>query len=168
MSVQFRGCVVSVALRDEADNVAVKRFTLAQTDDTTPSTALTDAATLIGHLEALTDAAVSSYNVTFDYLETSPAPSADSEVENRALLALDLDYAVGQQAKATMEIPAPGIGLFVSATGPNKNVIDTSVAALLTFVADFAATTGIAWIADKQTIDSLVSGKRVHKASRKG
>lgn len=159
--------LVSALFYDEAQNVTRRSFTVPW--DTDLATTLANAIALLAEVEPLTDAKVVA-SVTIQLVQNPEVGAqAGSEVENCAALSCVLDTdATHTTPYHTLDIPAPKIGLFLASSGPNKNVIDTTDADILAFIAQFAATTGVAVVSDNQTIASLAAGKRVHKRSRKG
>jgi len=170
-------------LRDEAGNKSTKIFNVV---GATHATALTNAQTILGDLNAVTDALVFSYSVAERYVEdTEQYGAAGSEVENLAEVVCPIEVSAGDPAKFYVErIPAPNIGLFQGASGPEKNLVDLTDAALVSYLENLTDETGygtpgpdaIALISDGEKIKPddanerpfVTSGKRVHRASRKG
>lgn len=165
MAYSLESSTVSIVIMDESGNRAAK---VLKVTGATPADVITNAQTLATDLAPLTDGGLSSIIVSLQYVDDAwVGAQPGSEVENRAALALKLEAGTFQQEYATMEIPSADIGIFVAATGASKNIVDTSDTALNTFV-DHFKTGGIAKIASNQVVESLESGKRVHKASRRG
>jgi len=69
---------------------------------------------------------------------------------------------------ATINIPAPKPGLFVAPSGKSANIVDITDAALVAYAAIYTSTSDTATISDGEYISVLVTGKRVHRGSRKG
>ena len=170
-------------LRDEAGNRSRKAYSVV---GATHAAALTNAQTILTDLNAVTDALVYSYSVAERYVEdTSIYGAAGSEVENIAEVICPLEVGAGEPAKYFAErIPAPNIGLFQGTTGPEKNLVDLTDAALISYLDNMTDETGygtpgpdaIALVSDGEKIKPddandrpfISSGKRVHRASRKG
>lgn len=170
-------------LRDEAGNKSRKAYSLV---GATHATALTNAGTILTDLNAVTDALVFSYSVSERYAEdTLLYGAAGSEVENIAEIICPLEVAAGEPVKYFAErIPAPNIGIFQGTEGPEKNLVDLTDAALISYLENATDETGygtpgpdaITLVSDGEKIKPdntndrpfITSGKRVHRASRKG
>lgn len=129
-----------------------------------------DITQLLADINGVTDGLISGYSVGESFVEdTDVVGAAGSEVENNALVTCRID---GQLNKyATLRIPAPSDGIFLSATGPNRNRIDVADAALVAYLANFQ-TGNLCLVSDGEQIDTVnaqnVDGKRIHRGSRKG
>lgn len=166
MALTFTKYFCNVLIRDAANDLARRRYQLVAADD---AAAATNAATLAGHVAALTDGNVVGYSIEKQYDEDGAiVPVAGSQVEMNALLTLGID---GEPRKSgTLEIPAPKPSVFVATTGSNANVVAFS-GAVSTFVADFVAGTAIASLSDGEFATSATArwkGKRVHHKSSRG
>jgi len=89
-------------------------------------------------------------------------PATGVENQNKARIVSQL---VGSTKKATIDIPAPKVGLFNAPTGVNANVVDLLDTEVLAYLAVFQ-TGGNAFISDGEVLDFGVEGRRV--SSRKG
>lgn len=162
MALVSAGWKLSVTLTDGGANTAVKQFDLTSAD---AAEALTDAAAILLRLGGVTDAVVKGYRLCLEYFEDALVYPAGVQVENRAEV---VSYATNTLKPVTVEIPAPKIGLFVAATGPQSNIVDTADTDLIAFLQIFA-NGFFATISDGDTIETAaLSGKRIHVASRKG
>ncbi len=165
--------VIKLVLRDEAQNSVTKEFVV-------PTSVWDPASDLFTALATIRDNLVTAYDVITDALvyralvtvgqtdDTAVIGGGDSEVENIASIVANLSTPPKQ---ATVQIPAPEVGIFVAPTGKSKNIVDIADSALETFI-DFYQTTGGSFtISDGETIDDttpLDSGKRIHRKSNKG
>ncbi len=173
MSLVFQYAFLNVVLIDEAKNNAGMKLALDYVSLDTLNTAFTGGAItqIITDLEAITDALVASYNVGVRYQEdTAVVGGANSEVENVALISALLDGFIDK--RASLRIPAPVIGIFMTATGEGKNIVDVSDTALQTWLAHFE-TSGEITVSDGESIqDSATAGtfkgKRIHRGSNRG
>lgn len=179
MALVSQGFQASIKLVDAGGNETVLR---PDVEGATFATALSNTQAIVTALDALTDALISGYSVTEKYAEdTSQYGAAGSEVENIAQIVTPLETA-GKYA--TFKVPAPVDALFVATTGPDRNKVNTSYAALLTYLGLFTDKTGygtpgadaIALVSDGEKVKPdntndrpyVESGKRIHRASRNG
>ena len=179
MALAKVGYRANIKMVDAAGNVGYFR---PDVQGATHATALTNTQSIVTALDALTDALIIGYDVAEVWAEdTAQYGTAGSEVENRAEIVSPLETA-GKYS--TFTIPAPVDALFVGTTGPDRNKVNTAYAALLTFLNHFTDETGygtpgpdaIALISDGEKVKPdntndvpfVDSGKRTHRASRKG
>jgi len=107
---------------------------------------------------AVTDMAIRSMHLYEEYVEAALAYPASTEKENQALLSFEIS---GMPNKtATMAIPGAKADIFVAATGPNRDIIDTADAAVIAFVANF--TSGVFYVSDGEQAENLIGGVRRH------
>lgn len=74
----------------------------------------------------------------------------------------------GEGKKTTIKIPTPDDGIFVGASGPDLNVIDTSDVALNTFIDFYKLTGGDFTLSDGENLDDTTpmnKGKRISRKS---
>ncbi len=152
---------MSVSLKDSGGNTAVKRYELRGSDYATCSAEI---ATILAALSAVTTAEVAGYSLSQRWTEDAFSYPTGSEIENQALLNIMLD---GGLKTATVYIPSPTDGCFMSATGDGRNIVDVADTDVLAYVALFESG-GEAYLSDGEDADSLMNGKRIHRASRKG
>lgn len=159
---------LTVNLIDAGGNISTKNYDLTSADATE---AATDVSVVLNRIGLVTDAVVKSYSINQVFVEDALTLPANVEIENRASLVLQiLDNPL---KKARHEIPAPKIGLFMGATGTARNIVDVADTDLLSYLGIFG-TGRECTISDGETIENpvggggLVSGKRIHVASRKG
>ena len=179
MALTSKGFYANVQVADAAGNVTTRQYEVVGADI---ATAKTNAATLVSALDAVTDGLIIGYSVGEQFYEdTDTYGAAGSEVENLAVLSVELE---SEKKKATLTIPAPIDAIFVDTTGPNRNVVDLTNANLITFMNNFTDETGytapgpdaIALISDGEKIapdntndvPKMLKGRRGHRASRKG
>jgi len=168
MGLVTKGYFANMTVVDSGGNKATLRYALASA---TIADALTDAATLISTLNAVTDGVIVSYTVGEAYEEDSVFfAAAGVHVENVALISAKIDDP--EIKYASLRIPAPADGIFLAASGPNYNRVDPADAGLVAYLNNFA-TAGIATISDGEVLESPgtagnVTGKRIHRGSRMG
>lgn len=134
---------------------------------------LSNAADVVAAYAAVTSAAVTDYMVTFHFSDGALTAGADSEVQARANIVVDLvTDATHKQEYGVIEIPSPVDGLFLAASGEGKNIVDITDGDLGTLVAVYTTGAGQkAYLADRQAVqstDPIIRGKRFHRASRRG
>lgn len=157
------GFTLSVTLIDSGGNTAVREYALTAADAAAAATA---SATIMAALDAVTDAEIKSYSIRETFIEDALVLPATAEVENLAEIVLQIDG--NPLKKANISIPAPNAGIFVGAVGPNRNTVDPGDTALVTY-ATIWVTGQQATLSDGEVIElPVLSGKRVHRASRRG
>lgn len=166
MALAEVGYVLMVVLSDQGGNKSTLRFDMTATD---AATAATDAATIIAALGAVTTAQIVSYSVNHVYQEDTDL-YGEGESENVASISARIDSA--QTKYATLRIPAPVDGIFQAAEGPLYNQIDPADTDLGVYLSVFA-TGHQALVSDGEalldpTVAGNVTGKRIHRKSRKG
>lgn len=165
MAITSVGFELTVTLVDSSGvNTANKTYELVAADAAAAATA---SATIMAALAGVTDAAIKGYSIAERFAETGTFTlPADAEIENQAMLVGRVDG--NPFKKWTTTIPAPKIGIFVSSTGANRNVVDLLDAAVVAYRDLFQAPGNVATISDGETLDVLESGKRVHRHSSRG
>ncbi len=162
--------VIRLTLTDDGGKTSVKDFVVPTTvwnpasDLMTAIVAIRD--NLVTAVNAVTDALITDTFIVVTEKESLILPAAECKIWDLASIVTNL--AGGEGKKATIQMPCPNIGIFVAATGPNKNVVDTSDTALLAYIDEFQTTGGNFTISDGEFIDDttpLQSGKRI---GRKG
>lgn len=178
MALQKTGYRANIKLVDAGGNVSFFRPAIEGSDF---ATALSNTQAIVTSLDALTDALIAGYDVVEVYQEDT-AQYGSGEVENLAEVVCPLETAGKYH---TFKIPAPIAGMFVGSSGPDYNKVNTAYAGLLSFIEHFTDETGyngtpgpdaIALVSDGEKIKPddandkpfVESGKRVHRASRKG
>jgi hypothetical protein len=155
-------------LLDQEGSKSTLEYQLTAADVTT---ALADMTTIIGRLNAVTDAVVSGYGVRQAFAENALVLPAGAEVEKRAVISAII-AGTAPTKYANIMIPAPSQGVMVSATGPGARVVDVNDADMIAYLSSFEAG-GLATVSDGEVIaDSASSGnwygKKVHRGSRRG
>lgn len=139
-----------------ANNKEVKRyFDLGDFTEGTPAAdyaAADNALTqIVGALDTITDAAVRRATLTAVHTEDLVTAGGGDVFEN-AMINVFLDAAgekVGQ-----LYVPAPVIGIFLAATGKNRDVLDTADADLIQYVQQIEQH---AYISDGEQVDVTVN-----------
>lgn len=168
MALASKGYFVNVTVVDSGGNKGTLRYALTAA---TIADAVTDAATIISTLNAVTDGVVIGYSVGEAFEEdTNFFAATGVHIENVALISAKIDDP--EIKYASLRIPAPVDGIFLAASGPNYNKVDPADAALVAYLQNFE-TAGIATVSDGEVLESPgtagnVTGKRIHRGSRKG
>lgn len=169
MALVTKGYFLNVVLVDASgENKATLRYNVVAADF---PTLVTNVATIIAALGAITDAVIVGYSLGEKFGEDSSFNAAAGvEIENIASVSCRLD--APQEKWATLKIPAPVEGIFETATGTGRNRIDPTDADLLTYLNLFVTTTGICTLSDGETTvipgAANTKGRRIHRASRRG
>ena len=116
-------------------------------------------------LAAVTDCVISKYYSFQVFEETSFSLPSGAELEMQAVVSMTIDSEPFKSGMLT--IPAPVDGIFVDSTGPNYDVVDTTDADLVAFMANWV-TEDLYYISDGEQADSVLGGHRRHIKSRKG
>jgi len=171
MALVAQGFTLTIGLIDSGENKTTRTFEMTAT---TAAAAETDAAAIVPQFAALTRCAITGYTIGSKFVEDALVlPAAGIQVENTAEILLNIEGSATK--KAPINIPDPvvtggnGNGMWLGATGPNSNVVDTAFAALTTFVANFGTLgDNNLLISDGEHANGISRGFRVHKKSRKG
>jgi len=165
MAITSVGWELTVTLVDSSGvNTANKQYDLVAADGTAAAAAAAD---VLAALAGVSDAAVKGYTIGERFAETGTFTlPTDAEIENQALLVGRLDGNPFKKWSTT--IPAPKIGIFVSSTGANRNVVDLTDAAVVAYRALFQSPGNVATVSDGETLDVFESGKRIHRHSSRG
>jgi hypothetical protein len=153
--LQYR--LANFVLVDAGNNRVNKSFRLTSATD---AEALTDVATILAALEAVTDCNGLSYTISQKYDNNAFAlPSAGVQAEAKAVVMVR--DAANASKSHTVEIPGPIAGVWLSSTGENSNVVDISLVALKAFV-NLYDSTGEATLSDGESVetDGLIRGYR--------
>lgn len=163
MALATAGWRVFVTLRDNGGNDTTKTYEMNAADATEAAATVAD---LITALNAVTDAVIVSYGFYELFVENAFAyPGEGVQIENLAQLNFSLEDR--PNVTAVLTIPAPNIGIFVASSGAGANIVDTSDAALIAY-RDLFRTGGGLLLSDGEVAESLISGKRIHRKSRRG
>lgn len=177
MSLVQRKVFLNISLADAAGNKASLNLETRYADLAALNTGHTTNDEIFGvggiipSLEAVTDAQVVGVAFGVKYEEdTNFFGAAGSEVENHALITAKIAGNPGK--KANLRVPAPNDGVFLGATGENRNIVDTTDAAMQTWLAFFESG-GKMYVSDGEDLaDSATAGnwkgKRIHRGSRLG
>lgn len=164
MALVANGWELTVSLIDNGGNVSNKVYNLTSAS---AAEATTDTATILAALDAVTDAVIKSYRISEVYIEDALVlPAGMVQIENLASIVAQVSG--DPLKKANFLIPAPNAGIFVGISGTAANQVDVQDTALVTYATIFGVGQQ-ATLSDGETIGfPLLSGKRIHRASRKG
>lgn len=155
----------SVTLIDNGGNTTTKTYELNSAD---AAEAATDGAAIITQLGLISDARPTSYHTYVLFADDAlTLPAAGVQIENLAMLSFTVD---GNPTKhPTHTVPAPKIGIFNAATGPGANIVNVANAQILDYAKNFiTGVDQIAYLSDGETMVTFDSGRRIHRASRRG
>lgn len=163
MALTADGFDLNVNLVDSGGNQTTRTYNLDSAD---AAEAATDAAAVMAALEAVTDAVIAGYGIVERYVESALVYPTDAEIENNARITAKI---VGRPNRsATIDIPAPNIGIFTGTSGPSRNVVDLADTALQTFLGLFDGSGPVTVSDGESIIVTSAVGKRVHKKSVRG
>ena len=155
-----KGWYVSFIIRDKSNVATTMRIQLAEG---AYADAVADAAIVRGYVEAATDGTLHKMFVEELILNDAWAlPAEDCDVGVKASMTFQLAGGTGKAAN--FSIPAPSIGIFMGASGKNRNIVDGEDAAIVNLVDMFDASGGEAYISDGESTlsapDGFVAGRR--------
>lgn len=157
----------TVSLVDNGGNVTNRTYRNRATSQTEAETAAAD---LVVKLGDVSDCAIKAYSVTRVFEDSGVLFPADAgvQIENQAEVVVEL--AGAGQKTATMNIPAPKIGIFVASGGPGANNVDISDADFAAFLGLFQTVIGVNGysLSDGEIVSYAIDGKRIHRKSRRG
>lgn len=162
--------VVRLTLTDFGGKTSVKDFVVPTTvwnpasDLFTAIAAIRD--NLVTAVDAVTDALITDTFIVITEKESLALPAAECQIFDIGSLVVNL--AGGEGKKGILKIPCPTDTIFVAASGPNWNVMDTTDAALIAYVDEFQTTGGSFTISDGEFVDDttpMVAGKRISRKS---
>jgi hypothetical protein len=168
MAIVSNGYELNVTLVDSGLDTSTLRYDLRKT---VYADALADAQTIVARLSAITRAAVKGYTLVERFVEDSMSLPLGVNIEERASIVLLID---GQPGKtATVNIPAPLGGIFVSQSGAGANDVDPTNADLVTYISTWrAGASGLADISDGEAVavtnNGILRGRRTHRSSSYG
>lgn len=169
MALASVGFFNNVVLVDSGGNKATLRYQLTSAD---MATAQADAAADVALLDAVTQALVKSYNVGESFEDGAADFAVQGvHIENLASIVARIDSV--EKKFAQIKIPAPRDEIFQALTGEDSNDIDPANADLVAYLNIWETAGGNAELSDGETLLSPgtagnVSGKRIHRKSRKG
>lgn len=150
---------LTIWFADTQDDQVTRTWEMQATDY---ATALTDAATVISRVEAVSDAEIAGFNVSGKYYEddyTNPGNGVQNE-NQAVLLLLPTNES---NPYPTVSIPAINDSVMKGASGPDNNIVDITNTDVLAFVGLFITDAEL-YLSDGETVQGLVSGERVHVA----
>jgi len=167
VSLVFQYFEVTLSWVDNGAQPAPRTYALNSTV-TDPADAQTAAEALIPLALALTDDALASYRVSSVYAETSLDLPDSTGVQNQNQAIITTPILGDPLKSATFTIPAAKAALFVGTEGKSANIVNTTNAALLAFLALFT-TPGNFTVSDGEKITTTgIYGKRRHTKSNNG
>lgn len=154
--------LLSVKLIETSLKTTEKRYELTSADY---AAAVIDAASVITKLEAVSDLEVVEYHFYEEHVEDTIVIPTAAQKENQALLSLRI---AGNPLKnVTHAIPGASAGIFIAATGPDSDRVDTADTQLVAYAGMFMSG-GECYISDGETADNLNGGHRRHVANSNG
>ena len=189
MALVSTGLFLNVVLVDAGGNKSTQRYQLdgncaayASLEALGGAAGQTRLLEVLGNIALVSNARIVSYSIGEGYAQDDAALKygpAGSEVERLANVVGEIDGVIGKYH--TVRIPSPVAGIFVNdgAPGPKKNDVDPADADLLSFLGHFQATisditpfTGDFLVSDGEKLADVsaanISGKQIHRGSRKG
>lgn len=159
-----------VNLKDRGGNSSTRTYRLRESDTAGDiSDLITAQNTLVAALIAITAAVVVSVRLARVTINDSFAlpTSAEAEIEQHALITAPLTAKPNESA--TVDIPAPVIGIFQGTSGKAANQVDMTDTALIAFLNEFTGLTPDYLVSDGETIvQTGAFGKRTHSKSSRG
>lgn len=158
---------MSVTFIDSGSNTAPREYMMDSTI-TTYDDASAAATAAIPVIQATSDAPIASYRVFQAFSEGALVLPAAVQIENTMSLTYQLVLAGNK--KANLNVPAPKITMFIAATGPQSNIVNTNETTntVLAAFTDLFQIGGKFTMSDGEKTSRILSGKRVHKKSSKG
>jgi len=147
---------VTVKLVDEGTNFSTLTF---ECQDTVYADVVTAKTALLAALANVTGCIVR--RVSINEIWKNDAPSYPSGVETANKLSMTVGLDGGIDKKGNLKLPGPLDALFGASGTAGFNVLDTSNAAILTYTAMFESGNEF-YLSDGDTLESLISGKRIH------
>lgn len=163
MAIAAAGFKGTMTIVDNGRNSTTKTYSLTAA---TVAEALTDMAAAVAAFAAVSDAAIVGYTVQAVFEEGALSlPASGVQLEDLALITTSI---VGQPLKtASFTIPAPKVTIFLGTSEEAADIVDVNDAALDTYFSLFQ-TNGVATISDGEAAQTIRSGRRIHRGSRKG
>lgn len=151
---------LTIQLVDRHNNTVSRRYQMQATDY---ATAVTDAASIVGGLQLITDAAIKGYTINTVMVEDALAlPGAGtSTVYEDALITVRLD--TDPTKSGNFAIPAPKADIFV-ADGAGTNAINLGDTNLIAWHAKYSGVAGTLYLSDGET--STAANKMLAGAHR--
>lgn len=165
MAIVTKGFELSITVADNGANESTLSWEMnpATTADFTAAQAGRDA--LMTDLAAITQSIIVGNRLTEVQYEDSVAyPVSGVENENKA----SVTYLItGTNEKGNLKIPAPVPDVFVAATGPSANVVNTASTQLINYTDNFRIV-GQFMVSDGQFLQTVLKGKRISAKNNNG
>jgi len=163
MALVSNGFELGVTLLDNSGNDTTLSIAMRET---VYATVVTDVATVLAALAAVSGGEVASYRITQVFMEDALSlPTVGFQAEVSASLTTFIEDAGTK--KGNFRIPMPLPVVFVATIGAGANVVNTALQAVLDYHALFT-TAGVANISDGEIAGGLLAGVRVTRAKRGG
>ena len=163
MALVSNGFELGVTLLDNSGNDTTLSIAMRET---VYATVVTDVATVLTALAAVSGGEVASYRITQVFMEDALSlPTVGFQAEVSASLTTFIEDAGTK--KGNFRIPMPLPVVFVATIGAGANVVNTALQAVLDYHALFT-TAGVANISDGEIAGGLLAGVRVTRAKRGG
>jgi len=167
MALTSQGFWLEVVFADNGGNQTARTYQMSSPDY---DTAIAEAATMLGYIGNVTNAAIAAYYLSERFVETALSlPGSGVQVEDTALVNLRLETGL---KTATVSIPAPKATIFAASTEEGADTVDPLDADLGFFVNEFKsrANGGSLYISDGENIKNtapIIGGRRVHRRSHR-
>ena len=139
-------------------NKTVRKYALNVEDFTGAMSAKDE---IVSALQNVTSAVVQKATITYTENMSNTFAAAGVQVENIA----SISARTLNDNPVVISIPAPRDELFIGAFGDAANVVDVTSPELTQYRDALA---NFAYVSDGEQISQLISGKRIHRKSRKG
>ena len=162
MAFSLFGYEIQLELKDSS-NRSFRKVYLCKPSIDTEAEAQAAADGVLGTVPDVSGLTIKSYRVAKIMNEGAFTLPTGKNGSEQAQIVANLS---GELETVNTFIPAPLDALFVAETGPNRNVIDVTNAALLAYLAHFKAS-GIFMISDGENLDEsspLLRGERITKS----
>lgn len=146
---------ITMKLVDEGANFSTLTF---QCQGTTYAEAVSAKTALIVAMLNVTDCIIQRVSINEVWKNDAFAYPSDVETHTKLSMTVELEGGIGK--KANLKIPGPKNVLFGASGTAGFNVLDTSNAAALAYVAMFEDPASF-YISDGEFAETLISGKRI-------
>lgn len=153
---------ITVKLVDEGANFSTLTF---QCQDTTYAAVVIAKTTLVAALDAVTDCEIQRVSINEVWKNDAFAYPSDVETACKLSMTIELEGGIGK--KANLKVPGPIDAMFGASGTGGFNTLNTSNAAILTYVAMFDNAAEF-YISDGEFHETLISGKRIHSKQYDG
>lgn len=152
------GYFVTVTVIDRNEDKATLEYELRSADEAAALAAVDD---IIVALTNLSQVRVIGYNLQKRFYNDTPTIPAAGEIQVKARIAFKL--ADGREY-GTFDVPAPEETAFLTATGKGNKIVDITKP-IVTAYADLFKATGVAFISDGESLETISEGRKVSSRS---